>query len=101
MATESEPKKKPIPFYTKVGSVAAIILMAIILSMMLRNCAQSVKYGTQTEVSISDSYYQLGIQDGQADKGFSLPADVMENPVLRKAYNKGYREGIDNRKSGQ
>ena len=46
-----------------------------------------------------DYYYQTGIQDGQLDKEFYLPDDVMENPVLRKSYNKGYREGLDKRRS--
>ena len=101
MTTESETKTKPIPFYTKAGSVASLILMAILIAMMMRNCVSSVKYGSQTEMSVSDSYYQLGIQDGQADKTFSLPEKVMENPVLRKSYNKGYREGIDKRNAGQ
>ena len=75
-----------------------MIIMALLLTMILRNCVTSVKYGSQTEMSEVDSYYQLGIRDGQLDNDFLLPADVKDNPVLRKAYNKGYREGIDNRR---
>ena len=97
MAIESEQKSKPIPFYTKAGGLAAWIVMTIIITMMLKNCVASVKYGSQTEKSAVDSYYQLGIKDGQLDKEFYLPAEVEGNPVLHKAYNKGYREGIDRR----
>ncbi|MEN8135349.1 MAG: hypothetical protein ABFS18_07400 [Thermodesulfobacteriota bacterium] len=95
---ESEQKSKSIPFYTKAGGVASLILMAILITMILKNCVASVKHGRQTEMGTVDSYYQVGIRDGQLAKEFSLPADVMENPVLRKAYNRGYREGIDNRR---
>ena len=98
MAAESEQKSRSVPLYTKVGGVIAWIVMAIIMAMVLRNCVASVKYGSQTEMSTVDSYYQTGSKDGQLGKEFFLPADVMENPVLRKAYNKGYREGMDNRR---
>lgn len=97
VVTESERKAKPIPFYTKAGGVAAGILMVIILSMMLRNCAGAVKYGSQTGEVAVDSSYQQGIKDGQRDREFSIPDEGRGNPVLHKAYNKGYREGLDAR----
>ena len=92
---ESGQKAKPIPFYTKAGGVAAGILMVIILSMMLKNCAGAVKYGSQTDDVAVDSSYQQGIKDGQRDGVFSIPEEGLGNPVLQKAYNKGYREGLD------
>ena len=66
--------------------------------MILKNCVASVKYGRQTEMTTVDSYYQVGIRDGQLDKEFYLPDEAMKNPVLRKSYNKGYREGLDKRR---
>ncbi|MCK4837898.1 MAG: hypothetical protein KAS94_03795 [Desulfobulbaceae bacterium] len=97
MAVESEQKTKPIPSYTKVGWVVAWIVMIVLIAMISRNCVLSVKYGRQTEMGLVNSTYQAGIADGKLDKEFSLPADVRGNPVLRKAYTKGYREGISNR----
>ena len=102
MAAESEQKSKPIPFYTKAGGVVAWIFMAILITMIFKNCVTSVQYGSQTEMNTVDFYIQTGIADGQLGKEFFLPADVMVNPVLRKAYNRGYREGMDHRRlSGQ
>lgn len=100
VVVESEQKAKPVPFYTKAGGVAAVILMAIILSMMLRNCAGAVKYGSQTGEAAVETVYQLGMRDGQSDRGFSVPDEGRGNPVLQKAYNKGYREGLDKRHLG-
>ena len=98
MAQESNPKDKPIPLYTKVGWVVAWLTMAIIIIMILRNCVTSVKYGSQTEMGTVDSYYELGLKDGQLGKEFSFPEAVKDNPVLRKSYNKGYREGMDQKR---
>lgn len=97
MAVESEKKTKPIPSYSKVGWVVVWIVMVFLVAMISRNCVLSVKYGRQTEMGLVDSTYQAGLEDGKVDKEFSLPADVTANPVLRKAYTRGYREGINNR----
>jgi hypothetical protein len=72
--------------------------MATLIAMILKNCVSSVKYGSQTEQGAVDAYYQLGIEDSKLGKEFSIPADVMDNPVLRKSYNKGYREAMDEKK---
>ena len=95
MEQESNQKSTSVPFYTKVGWVGAWIVMAILTTMILRNCVLSVKYGSQTETSTVESYYQSGIKDGKLGNDFYLPADVMKNPVLRKSYTKGFREGMD------
>jgi hypothetical protein len=101
MTAESEQKLKPIPFYTRVGSVVSLILMAVLIAMMLRNCVNSVEYGSRTGKSAADSSYQLGIHDGLDDRTFSLSAEARENPVLRKSYTKGYRDGVDQRGAGR
>jgi len=95
MSGESEQRSQPVPFYTKVGWIAAWIVMVILSAMILKNCVSSVKYGSQTEQQTVDTYYQLGMKDATLGNEFYLPADVMSNPVLRKAYNKGYREAMD------
>nr|MBF0221070.1 hypothetical protein [Desulfobulbaceae bacterium] len=98
MQQESHRNAKPVPLYTKIGWIAAWVVMSVLILMILRNCMTSVKYGSQTEIGTVDSYYQLGLKEGQLGKDFFLPGDVMNNPVLRKSYTKGYREGMDARK---
>ena len=90
-----EEKVKTVPVYTKIGWVLAWTTMVIIGVMILRNCATSVKYGSQTEAVTVESFYRQGLADGRKGNDFSLPAEVKGNPVLRKSYNKGYREGLD------
>lgn len=97
MSQESQRNLKPVPLYTKIGWIAAWVVMSVLILMILRNCVTSVKYGSQTEIGTVESYYQLGVKEGQIGKEFYLPDNVMNNPVLRKSYTKGYREGMDTR----
>lgn len=91
----------PVPLYTKIGWVLAWIVMAVILVMVLRNCATSIFYGSQTGQQTVDTYYRLGLEDGSSGHGPHLRGEAVDNPVLRKAYSKGYREGSDrNRQQG-
>ena len=96
-----ENKEKSVPFYTKVGWVAAWIVMLVIAAMILRNCATAVIYGSRTEKEAVEYYYTQGEKVGKA--GLETPTQDldMENPVLRKAYNKGFREGLDVYKLGE
>lgn len=101
MVEVADKKMKPVPFYTKIGWVLAWSVMAIIGMMILRNCVASVKYGSQTEMVTVDAFYKQGLADGRKGNEFSLPEEVKGNPVLRKSYNKGYREGLDTRPRSQ
>lgn len=87
--------KGPIPMYTKVGWVVAWVLMCVIGMMILRNCATSIIYGSKTEQRQVETFHQDGLQDGRAGLGPHLQGEGVDNPILRKAYNKGYREGVD------
>lgn len=87
--------KMPVPLYTKIGWMVAWVVMLGLAAMILRNCATSIIYGSKTDAKTVDSYYKLGLQDGIAGQGPKLRDEAGENPVLRKAYSKGYREGAD------
>lgn len=91
----NENKEKSVPFYTKYGWVVAWIVLLVIAAMILRNCALSVIYGSKTEKAAVDFSYTQGKKAGEA--GLKVqPQDLdMENPVLRKANSKGYRDGLD------
>lgn len=91
--------KTPVPLYAKVGWVVAWTAMLVVVAMMLRNCATSVIYGSKTDKAQVDSLYQAGLQDGATGQGPAVPREAVENPVLRKSYNKGYRDGVDRRRS--
>lgn len=88
-------KEKGIPFYTKVGWVVAWVTMLIIVAMIVRNCVGSVIYGRITGQETAEQYHDIGVADGLAGTPAKMSEPVFENPVLRKAYNKGYREGMD------
>ena len=88
-------KEKKVPIYTKVGWVVSWTLMIVIFGMILRNCAGSFFYGPKTDQIMVDQYYQQGIEDGRKEKAASMQDPVFENPIVRKSYNKGFREGMD------
>lgn len=87
--------KAPVPLYAKVGWVLAWVVMAVIGTMILHNCATSIIYGRKTEARQVDAFYQEGLHDGRAGQGPHLRDEGGDNPILRKAYNKGYRDGVD------
>ena len=93
--SDMEEKKGGIPLYTKVGWAAAWVVMAVIVSMILHNCVNSVYYGSQTSQAQVDSYYEKGRQAGLAGLEQRPDDPAFENPVLRKSFNKGYRDGLD------
>lgn len=87
--------KAPVPLYAKVGWVVAWVVMLVIGAMILRNCATSIIYGSKTEQGQVEAYYHDGVVDGRSGLGPNLRGEAVDNPVLRKSYNKGYRDGID------
>jgi len=96
-----ESGKSPVPLYAKIGWGVAWAVMLGFTAMILRNCATSVFYGLKTDPQAVDSYYHAGVKDGSTGQGQKLRGEE-ENSVLRKAYIKGYREGMDKgRKQGK
>lgn len=99
---EVKSSQSPVPLYTKIGWVLAWVLMFGLAAMILRNCATSVFYGVQTDQQAVDASYQAGIKDGSSGQGQKERGEGEANSVLRKAYVKGFREGLDKgRKQGK
>jgi len=93
--TMNEDNKKSIPLYTKAGWVVAWLVMLAIAAMIMRNCAGAIFYGSKTEKEAVEYSYAQGKKAGQTGLK-EMPPDLdLDNPVLRKSYNKGYREGLD------
>jgi hypothetical protein len=90
-----ENKEKSVPRHTKVGWVAAWLVMLVLLAMILRNCATAIIYGSSTEKAAVAYSQARGEKAGKADLAAAPQARELANPVLRKAYNKGYRDGLD------
>lgn len=87
--------KGAVPLYTKIGWGLAWVVMLGLAAMIMRNCATSVFYGLQTDQQAVSTYYQEGLKDGRLGQGQGLRGQSEANSVLRKAYIKGYRDGID------
>jgi len=91
------PKKTDIPLYTKVGIRVTAVLMVLIAFFLIRNCSSSVYYGTATGPAAIRQAYDLGEQQGTAQALGNKPSDpyTNRNPILQKAYQKGFRTGWD------
>lgn len=90
-------KDKRIPLYTKIGIRVTIILMIVLSFMLLKNCIGSIHYGTTTSQDEIQRYYDKGYKDGteQATEPTDRREPELDNPMLKKAYRKGFRDGWD------
>lgn len=88
-------KATPVPFYAKVGWITCWLLMLVLITMIFRNCVGSIKYGSATSSSEIEYYYQQGYSDAvQTGISRSAEMDKLNNPLLKKSYVKGFREGL-------
>ncbi len=91
----SASKEKIVTVPTKAVWIAAWVVMLVFVGLIFRNCVTSVVYGSKTEDAEVAYYYSQGEKIGEA----GLPARTTDldlgNPVLRKSFSKGYREGLD------
>lgn len=90
-------KETGIPLYTKVGIKVTVVLMLIIGFMLIRNCSSSVYYGASTPAIAIRDAYELGVRHGRTQALGNPPQApyAEQNPVLQKAYQKGFRAGWD------
>ena len=71
------------------------MIMLILLIMVGRNFIGSIVFGTSTEKKEITSYYKAGYSDALSGKKIGQVDLERENPLLVKSYNKGFREGLD------
>ena len=90
-------KKTDIPLYTKVGIRVTTVLVLLIVFFLIRNCTSSVYYGKTTGPAAIQEAYELGVRQGRDQALGNRPANPHDdqNPILRKAYQKGFRSGWD------
>jgi len=90
-------KDDKIPLYTSVGIKVTAILLLILGLMILKNCVSSIIYGTATDDSAIQQYYEMGFTAGekQARNEATGEKPQTDNPLLTKAYHRGFREGWD------
>lgn len=92
---------RPIPLYTKIGGRITIILLLLLSFMLLKNCIGSIRYGTTTSQEEINQYYNKGFLDGSIqDDDEGIEEVTNENPLLKKAYRRGFRVGWDTRQRG-
>jgi 5-bromo-4-chloroindolyl phosphate hydrolysis protein len=90
-------KEDKIPLYTSVGIKVTVILMLLLGLMILKNCVSSIIYGTATDDRAIQQYYEMGYTVGekQARNEATEKKPQIDNPLLNKAYQRGFREGWD------
>lgn len=88
---------KDIPLYTRTGTKVTAILLILFGFMIIKNCAGSIYYGAKTDPETQQHYYARGFTNGsQVAQGLAqTPVPTFVNPVLEKAYNKGFQVGWD------
>jgi hypothetical protein len=90
------PDHGSIPLYTKIGSRITTILLLLLSFMILKNCIGSVRYGITTSQEEINRYYDQGYMHGSRQHAEGDPDDaVNDNPLLKKAYRRGFRAGWD------
>ena len=89
-----------IPKHTKIGIRVTAIIIIILTVMILKNCSGSFFYGIRTDNEVQQQYYEKGLADGsQKAQGLDVSDKPQtDNPLLRKTYHKGFREGWDSQK---
>ena len=87
--------RKQIPLYTRAGWITAWIFIVVIITLSLRMCVGALDCSRKTEPEEIQHYFTLGAVDGRQGRQAALPEAAMENPLLRNAYNKGFRQGRD------
>lgn len=92
---------KKIPLYTKIGARVTAVIIIILSVVILKNCVSSIIYGTSTDKSAIEYYYTLGYEDGteRARSKTTTAFPDIENPLLKKAYQRGFRAGWDSVKT--
>ena len=86
-----------IPRYTKIGIRITALLMLLMIIMMTKNCVDSLQYSSSTDNKTIEYYYRIGYAEGvrntQGKKDLWEPD--LHNPLLKKSYHKGFRDGWD------
>lgn len=92
-------ENRPIPLYTKIGGRITILLLLLLAFMLVKNCAGSIHYGTTTSQQEIRRYYDMGYAQGnrQTPEQATEAAPTTDNPLLQKAYRRGFRAGWDSR----
>ena len=90
-------KDDKIPLYTSVGMKVTAVLLLILGLMILKNCVSSIIYGTATDDHAIQQYYEMGYTAGEnqaRSEGLGEKPQI-DNPLLKKSYQRGFREGWD------
>lgn len=90
-------KETDIPLYTKIGFRVTAVVLLIIAFFLIRDCSSAIYYGTVTPQATIRQAYELGERQGKMKALDNKPTSPYpeKNPILRKAYQKGFRAGWD------
>jgi len=88
-------RNSKVPFSAKVWWAITWVIMIVLMCLLWANLHNAVVFGTKTggdEISI---YRDAGFADAISGEKTRRAGMQTDNPLLKKAYNKGFREGLD------
>lgn len=90
------PQQPSIPLYTKIGGRITMIIALLLTVLIVKRCAGSIYYGAVTPQSEIEKLYNSGYRDGSGQASdIPAPSPAFDNPLLKKSYQKGFRDGWD------
>ena len=86
-----------LPLHTRLGACGTIAILIVLTFFLLRNCVRALYYGSTTSDIELSRYYDTGLSDGMQQHLAKLMGEnkSLKNPLLTKAYLKGFRHGRD------
>ena len=92
--------KNKLPVHTRLGGFFCRGILIILALFMLKNCVSAVYFGRKTSnQEMARSYaagYARGSEDGEYI-GDQPEKNTRENPLVRKSYLQGFRDGRDSK----
>lgn len=88
--------KERIPWHRHLGLRLLQILLVLVAFGLLRNCMLLTRMKPLGE-NAREQYYQMGFEAGKsrATKKLKPSEPVINNPLLRRYYRQGLRDGWD------
>ena len=86
-----------LPLHTRLGAFGTIAILIVLTFFLLRNGVRALYYGSTTSNIELSQYYDTGLSDGMQKHlaKFMDENQSSKNPLLIKAYLKGFRHGRD------
>ncbi|MDZ7642472.1 MAG: hypothetical protein U5J62_10685 [Desulfurivibrio sp.] len=95
MATHHPHPSRPVPWSARIGWLLVWLAIIVVVLMIAHNCVNAFQHGRDTSPAQVEQAYQQGLAAGRAGADEAYGSKTENNPVLYKAFIKGYRRGAD------